>query len=316
MHRLADLGAIDRKAALARLFAGPPVATWRRVADVAGAMGGAALLGAAVIYVVAFNWDELGRFAQFAVVASMVGGAGILAAWGFHSVAGKASLLLAFLSTGALMALFGQTYQTGVDPWQLFAGWSALTIAWAVAADMPALWALQAGLWNVALSLWWTQSGGARLEGRFEGWHALVVLDGLLWGGSLLAGWLYRPVASGWLPRVLLVASLATATGLTMLEPWSRGAGDEATLVLWVVLLAASLVRGRWDPATWALAGMSLVACTGSAVSKWVVDGGRVDNDPLEFAARLLVVGLVVAAESVALAMALRWGTRQFGASE
>ena len=34
--------------------------------------------------------------------------------------------LLVFLITGGLFASIGQTYQTGADPWQLFALWAAL----------------------------------------------------------------------------------------------------------------------------------------------------------------------------------------------
>ena len=36
--------------------------------------------------------------------------------------------LLAMLGMGALFAYFGQTYQTGADPWQLFALWAALSL--------------------------------------------------------------------------------------------------------------------------------------------------------------------------------------------
>ena len=48
--------------------------------------------------------------------------------------------LAALLATGALFAYFGQTYQTGADPWQLFALWALLTLPLALAARSDALW--------------------------------------------------------------------------------------------------------------------------------------------------------------------------------
>jgi hypothetical protein len=36
--------------------------------------------------------------------------------------------LLALLNIGGLFAYFGQTYQTGADPWQLFSLWAALSL--------------------------------------------------------------------------------------------------------------------------------------------------------------------------------------------
>ena len=36
--------------------------------------------------------------------------------------------LLALLGIGGLFAYFGQTHQTGADPWQLFALWAALVL--------------------------------------------------------------------------------------------------------------------------------------------------------------------------------------------
>ena len=47
--------------------------------------------------------------------------------------AGKAALLAAALLTGGLLALIGQTYQTGADTFELFATWAALILPWVLA---------------------------------------------------------------------------------------------------------------------------------------------------------------------------------------
>ena len=44
------------------------------------------------------------------------------------------------LFTGALLALVGQTYQTGADTYELFALWAFAITAWVAVARLPALW--------------------------------------------------------------------------------------------------------------------------------------------------------------------------------
>jgi uncharacterized membrane protein len=53
---------------------------------------------------------------------------------GLSSAIGKGLLVMALGCIGPLLAVFGQTYQTGADVWQLFASWAALGLIWAVAA--------------------------------------------------------------------------------------------------------------------------------------------------------------------------------------
>ena len=55
------------------------------------------------------------------------------------------------LLTGALFALIGQSYQTGADPWQLFAIWAVLITPWACIARSSALWILWLMLCNISL---------------------------------------------------------------------------------------------------------------------------------------------------------------------
>lgn len=85
------------------------------------------LLGSALIFFFAYNWPLLHYLAKFALAGSAVLLTGVLAI--FSPAAGimrRAALLLCAIFSGALLALIGQTYQTGADIWQLFAGWAAL----------------------------------------------------------------------------------------------------------------------------------------------------------------------------------------------
>jgi uncharacterized membrane-anchored protein/uncharacterized membrane protein len=61
---------------------------------------------------------------------------------------------LAAVATGGLLALIGQTYQTGADPWQLFALWTVLIIPWVFTVRSVFLSVLWLVLINTALYLW------------------------------------------------------------------------------------------------------------------------------------------------------------------
>ncbi|MEG0885322.1 MAG: DUF2157 domain-containing protein, partial [Janthinobacterium sp.] len=87
---------------------------------------GAALLGMGLIFWVAANWEDLGRMGRFALLQGVLAAACVGA---FAVPKARVPLLLvAVLAIGGLFAYFGQTYQTGADPWQLFALWAVLAL--------------------------------------------------------------------------------------------------------------------------------------------------------------------------------------------
>lgn len=316
LHAVADAGLLDRPAAAARLTSGPTPAEWLRLADVGLALGGAGLCGAAVIYVVAFNWDELGRFIQFGILAVALVAAGALSIWRFPSVSAKASLFAAFLLTGAFMSLFGQTYQTGVDPWQLFAGWSALTVAWAALADMPLLWAGQVVLWNLALGLWWTQSGVGNPTWSSRWMSVLAGLNVGAWIAAEIAGKLRPALAARWLPRLLLAAGIGFALSGAVFATWADKTGLTVANLTLAGVLAGGLVGGRRDAALWALVGIAVFLETASALSKHLFDGPPLGGDLLSTSGRFAVVGAVLVFEVLALGAALHVAARRQRAAE
>lgn len=129
----------------------PPKDLARRVAQGVAVLA-AALGGFGLILWLAANWDTLGRFGRFAllegVILVMSLGAWLRPAW-------RAALsLLALLATGGLFAYFGQTYQTGADPWQLFAVWAALTLPLCLGTRSDVAWTPWALVVMTAISLW------------------------------------------------------------------------------------------------------------------------------------------------------------------
>ena len=100
---------------------------WRQFGVLAMRFAAVLSLAAGAVFLVAFNWQDLGLYARFAMVEALLLAA-LIFAWvkGADQVAGKLALMLAVLLTGALLALFGQTYQTGANVYELFWGWAAL----------------------------------------------------------------------------------------------------------------------------------------------------------------------------------------------
>lgn len=73
--------------------------------------------------------------------------------------------LFGLLSIGALLGFFGQHYQTGADPWQLFALWSALSLPLAFASRSDLVWSAWVIVAMCAVSTWlMAQEGGMTMR--------------------------------------------------------------------------------------------------------------------------------------------------------
>lgn len=120
------------------------------------------LLASGLVTWIAANWENWGHVAKFALAQGAVlvsAGLALLfrrrsGGWG-HDLGVPAALTgLAAVATGGLLALIGQTYQTGADPWQLFALWTVLIIPWVFTVRSVFLSVLWLVLINTALYLW------------------------------------------------------------------------------------------------------------------------------------------------------------------
>jgi uncharacterized membrane protein len=163
LHRIqlllwAEQGHLDPEClpdALRLVRTSPAAADWRQFADRLLLALAVLSLASGVIFFFAYNWEILGHFSRFALAE----GALILAlcgVWrlGLTRPGGQASLFAAALCLGVLLALLGQTYQTGADVWELFAFWCALLLPWALLGRQTLLWLFWLALLNVALRLY------------------------------------------------------------------------------------------------------------------------------------------------------------------
>jgi hypothetical protein len=117
-------------------------------------IAGALLIAAGVVFFVAANWQSMGIYGRFVLVELFVL---LTAALAIRKppprIVGRAALLLAFIGSGALFALFGQTYQTGADLYELFVIWALLGLPFAFAASWGPLWGAWLLVLNTALGL-------------------------------------------------------------------------------------------------------------------------------------------------------------------
>lgn len=220
----------------------------------------ALLLGAALIFWVAANWQGQTRAFKIHLLQAAVLLPAVLAlllprwrgAW----------LLLATLALGGLLALVGQTYQTGADPWQLFAAWALLALPWALAARSDALWAAWVLVAALALVLW-TGFEPARLglrQGPVQAW--LGPLAGLLLFVLPLALARLRALPAGRTPlagRAAAVAVLGYWTAQGLLQLIDAGVSP-AYLLLVALAAAASAIAWRARPRDYVVLALALLA--------------------------------------------------------
>jgi uncharacterized membrane protein len=204
-------------------------------------LGGLAL-AFALMFFVAYNWDDLGRFAKFGLVqAFMVLGVAAYWRWHQHPIIGKLALMLTCIGLGVLLALYGQTYQTGADPWQLFFNWALLMLPWALIARFPAIWILWLALINLSCVLYYQTFRG--LFGLFFYSDSTVLWVVMLINTSALVCWELLAKKIPWLDEQWAVRVLAIGCGIPATWLALYAIFDNAATVLpgigWCVFSAA-----------------------------------------------------------------------------
>jgi uncharacterized membrane protein len=273
---------------------------WLRFLDVLLLCLGGLALAFSVLLFVAFNWSELGRLARFALVeaAVLVAFAGCWLA-GRETLAGKVALLSTGLLLGGLLALFGQTYQTGADPWQLFFVWMLLLTPFALIGQFAPLWVLWAVLVNIALTLYFQPTGSFSTEAYGQ----------LLWiqfavNGLMLCAWEWLAGRIPWLNQrwALRLLAIATLMPLTLRVVESVFSGSDLWLPVLVCLLAVAIVYGvyryqRQDLFMLTLAAVSVISVVVSLMVKHVL--WHLDNS-----AGVLLMAVALMAMST---LAVKW---------
>ncbi len=187
-----------------------------------------------------------------------------------------------------------QTYQTGADPWQLFALWAALALPLCLGVRHDSLWTPWALVAMSAIALWVHAHVGRdwRVSAADLPYHLAA------WGASLLMVFSLAPAlsrytgAGRWSTRVAvtLATLLITWTGLFALFNKFPAPQFAVGLVLLGGTAAALCTRRFHD--TFALSAIALainvlLVC---GMVRWLLDDGG--DDPIF---QMIVIGLVAA---------------------
>jgi uncharacterized membrane protein len=288
-------------------------------------IAGVLSLAASVVFFIAANWSKLAVFGRFGLLELLLVAATVLAYLKPPpQFAGRAALFLAFMTTGALLALFGQTYQTGADVYELFLTWALLGLPFAVLAR----WSVASAAWvlilNAALMLFcgWNPTGGF-LWMIFGGAHfqPAHLLMGAAWLNIAL--WFvfdFFPdgAVPAWVRRLILSCAFAFATWGAVLAIFSgEGSFDfqrTHTDVLAMLVLAAAMVtvsllalRNRDD-----IYPLAVIMGTFIIVSTvWIAKSLEFQHEGSFLLLAVWLIGTSTAGGRVLMVLVRRWRTER-----
>jgi uncharacterized membrane protein len=182
-------------------------------------LAGVLSLAAGVVFFVAANWSRIAIFGRFALLELLLVVFTVLAVTRPPPrFVGRGALLLAFVTTGALLALFGQTYQTGADVYELFLIWALLGLPLVALAR----WGVTSATWvlvlNTSLLLYcgWSPAGGLLwvLLGSVHFAPGQVILCAAYLNLALWFVFEWREIAAvpEWVRRLILSCAFAFGT--------------------------------------------------------------------------------------------------------
>ncbi len=286
----------------------PAIADWLALAQRILLSGAVILAACAVIFFFAHNWPLMHYLSKLALAGAFVLLSGVLATLlQPQSPPQTAALLACALLSGALLALIGQTYQTGADIWQLFAGWAALITPLALLARSRLCYLLWFAVIELALLRYTELHGSYWQPDRLNTLLLLTLANALLW----LFSYLVLPrlgVANNrqlhWLAMLacILPAMLGAVSGL-----WETRYQSNLLLFVLLALPAVAWFKlRRPDLLVLALWLFSSIAVATSALARLLQD----TDDLLSFN----LLALFVIGSSAAAASWLRRQLQQQGA--
>ena len=199
---------------------------------------GALALASSVMFFIAYNWDDLGRFAKFGLVQIFIA-LSIFLYWKTsredtsetntktkkNRLISQLSLLMASILLGGLLAFYGQTYQTGADTWELFLTWCVLILPWTVISRFPAQWIIWLALLNLSIILYFqTFSGifGIYFTSDTSMLWILTIINSIALAIWELLKNHWQWLSESWATRILALASGAPLTFLVIESIFNR----------------------------------------------------------------------------------------------
>jgi uncharacterized membrane protein len=311
LDRTADIGIIRKlyrdgllsdDAFIAANAALRPISTWLSWAKRMLLFFGSALVLAGIIFFFAYNWAAMGRFLKFGLIEAGV----IICIVGSHlrgrtRLSGKVLLLGGSVLVGVLLAVYGQTYQTGADTFELFIGWAVLILGWVIVSEFAALWLVWLILLNIGVILYWHQVGDPAHSIRYE----FLCLGVAVLNGAALAlreegvrrglEWL----SSTWLRGILLAGSLAALSVPTihLIVDFDSTEGVSAFAALaWTIAAVGGYACYRFqlrDMVPLALIVMNACVILLTLIGKVLFHNTRFDEGGMFLVFALIILGVV-----------------------
>jgi uncharacterized membrane protein len=277
-------------------------------------------LAAGLVFFVAANWSRIAVFGRFALIELVLVACAVIAFVKPPShFAGRGAIFLAFIAAGTLLALFGQTYQTGADVYELFLTWALLGLPLVVAAQ----WSVASAAWvlvlNVALLLFcgWHPAGGMLwvLLGSTHFQPAHLIMGAAWLNLALYFAFEYWHVDAvpDWVRRLLLSCAFAFGTWAGLLavfdDDYHYGQpreGDPLTLLALAAAMLAVIVhamRRRTDVYPLAVVmGTFIIVSLG-----WLGQLGGFGDEGMLLMLALWLIGTSTAAGRVLTLLNRRW---------
>ena len=229
------------KEVLEKIAVTPTAKEWSMFIDQIVLWFGALSLAFALMFFMAYNWSEFGYMGKFALVEGlMVLTIGAYLYLGVEKLSAKVMLMVSAIVLGVLLALVGQTYQTGADTWELFFYWAVLMLPWVLVGRFSALWMLWIFLINLSLFLYMITFRS--IWGIYFQSEISVLWLFFIFNTSALVLWevfsyKFEWLKASWAIRFLGFVSGTTATGLGLNFIWEHA--NPMALLVWMAWIGA-----------------------------------------------------------------------------
>lgn len=249
---------------------------WKEFGYYALLICGIGFLVSGVVFFFAFNWDQMAVSVKFALIGLGI----LLSAYGAMTSRvtesiNKISLVATSVLIGVLLAVFGQTYQTGANAYDLFLTWLLIVTPLTLVSQSTYQWLFFSILANTTLILALVQV--LQVESVFLGIIYLVLTNLVLLAlpqfkplhPTFQIGNLYKQTQS------IVVYVLATAGfGFWIFSQSSHERAAELEGALWAFILSLVLIGGGlalgWKQKQIYLFSYALIAAVSCGLMVWM----------------------------------------------
>ena len=249
---------------------------WKEFGYYALLICGIGFLVSGIVFFFAFNWDQMAVSVKFALIGLGI----LLSAYGAMTTRvteniNKISLVATSVLLGVLLAVFGQTYQTGANAYDLFLAWLLIVIPLTLVSQSTYQWLFFSILANTTLILALVQV--LQVESVFLGIIYLVLTNLVLLAlpqfkplhPTFQIGNLYKQTQS------IVVYVLATAGfGFWIFSQRSQDRTVELEGALWTLILSLVLIGGGlvlgWKQKQIFLFSYALIAAVSCGLMVWM----------------------------------------------